>query len=61
MDLKSAKDVMRRLNVVKDKINALPDALKEEVQLECKLIEDRIRDKFYRSKKRNPSVIRGGA
>ena len=52
MDLKSAKDVMRRLNVVKDKINALPNALKEEVQLECKLIEDRIRDKFYRSKKR---------
>ena len=52
MDLKLAKDVMRRLNVVKGKINALPDTLKEEVQLECKLIEDRIRDKFYRSKKR---------
>lgn len=52
MDKNEAKEVMRRLNVVKGKVDSLPNSLKDDLILECKLIEDKIRDKFYRSKKR---------
>lgn len=51
LTIESAREVMRRLQAVKDKAERLPGTLKEDIILECKLIEDRIRDKFYRRAK----------
>lgn len=48
MDLNSAKVVMKRLEVVKSKIESLPFNLRDDLKLECMLIEDKVRDMFYR-------------
>lgn len=50
MDLNTAREVMKRLNIVKDKIKSLPENLRGDLLLECLLIEDKVRDKFFRRK-----------
>lgn len=52
MDKNTAREVMRRLNVLKGKIDLLPEDLGKDLMFECKLMEDKVRDKFYRSRKR---------
>lgn len=51
MTIESAREVMRRLQTIKDKIKSLPDDMRGDLMLDCMLIEDKVRDKFFRSKK----------
>jgi hypothetical protein len=51
MDIELARKVIDRLSAVRDKIELLPAYIQYDLILECKLLEDRIRDKFFRSRR----------
>ena len=50
-------EIKNRITALKQKILSLPSALVGELKLECDLIEDYMKDKFFRSKHRAKKVI----
>lgn len=52
MTIELAREVMRRLQVVKNTIKSLPTNLQGDLLLDCMLIEDKVRDRFFRSKRK---------
>jgi hypothetical protein len=50
-------EIKNRVLTLKQKILDLPSSLAEELKLECDLIEDYMKDKFFRSKHRAKKVI----
>lgn len=52
MDPDIAKEAIRLLFSIKNKLESIPPELRGDLLLECKLLEDKIRDKFYRSRRR---------
>jgi hypothetical protein len=49
-------EIKNRILALKQKIAELPSSLAEELKLECGLIEDYMKDKFFRSKHRAKKV-----
>jgi hypothetical protein len=50
-------EIKNRILALKQKIAELPSALAEEVKLECSLVEDFMKDRFFRSKHRANKVF----
>jgi hypothetical protein len=50
-------EIKGRILALKQKIAELPSNIAEEVRLECNLIEDYMKDKFFRSKHRANKVF----
>ena len=49
-------EIKNRVLALKQKILSLPSALAGELKLECDLIEDYMKDKFFRSKYRAKKI-----